>query len=210
MLTIYSKFAVTAGPARSSQFMQTSLCLSTMLLVSISGVAKAEDRLLIEFNSPKSAAAWQTVNDGVMGGRSNGQFKINNEKNMEFTGTLSLENNGGFASVRARVANLQLSSGESMVIRVRGDGRKYNFNLYTQNNLGGYSYRQSFNTKQGDWIEVTLPVNDFLATWRGQTFPNQKLDPAQVAGFGFLLGDKKSGPFKLEVDWIKVRKSKKP
>ena len=122
---------------------------------------------------------------------------------------LSLENNGGFASVRALGTTLALKTGDSIVVRVRGDGRQYNLNLYTQRNLGGYSYRQSFNTKKGEWIEVRFPVDKFVATWRGRVFPNEKLDPSKVTGLGFLLGDKKAGPFKLEIDWIKVKQPEK-
>jgi NADH dehydrogenase [ubiquinone] 1 alpha subcomplex assembly factor 1 len=125
---------------------------------------------------------------------------------MEFYGTLSLENNGGFASVRASGVKPGLEKGNSIVARVRGDGREYNFNLYAQRNLGGYSYRQSFKTKKGEWIEVSLPLEKFVATWRGRAFPNEKLDPSKVTGLGFLLGDKKAGPFKLEVEWIKTVK----
>jgi hypothetical protein len=36
-------------------------------------------------------------------------------------------------------------------------------------------------------------------------FSDQKLDPGKVNSVGFLLADKKAGPFKLEVDWIKVQ-----
>jgi monofunctional biosynthetic peptidoglycan transglycosylase len=133
-----------------------------------------------------------------------GRFKINENKKMEFFGSLSLENNGGFASVRARGTKLDLKKGDSIVVRVRGDGRNYNFNLYAQNNLGGYSYRQSFKTKKGEWVEVKLPLDKFTATWRGRVFPNQKLDPRKVTGVGILLGDKKPGQFKLEVEWIKA------
>ena len=97
-----------------------------------------------------------------------------------------------------------------LVVRVRGDGREYNFNLYAQRNLGGYSYRQSFKTKKDKWIEVRLPVDKFVATWRGRVFPNEKLDPSKVAGLGILLGDKKPGPFKLEIAWIKASKSPPP
>ncbi len=50
-------------------------------------------------------------------------------------------------------------------------------------------------------------MNKFVATWRGRVFPNEKLDPGKVTGLGFLLGDKKPGPFKLEVEWIKVGKT---
>ena len=70
------------------------------------------ERLLFTFESSDAAAQWQTTNDGVMGGRSDGRFRINEDKNMEFFGTLSLENNGGFASVRARGSNLGLEKGD--------------------------------------------------------------------------------------------------
>lgn len=67
-----------------------------------------------------------------------------------------------------------------------------------------YSYRSKFKTKKNEWIDVRLPLSDFEATWFGRTLPNQKLDPTKVSGLGILLGDKKAGPFKLEVDWIRA------
>src|SRR6056297_2416873 len=168
--------------------------------------AEADDsRVLFSFDKRETARSWQTVNDGVMGGRSVGRFKINENNKLVFYGTLSLANNGGFASVRARGLDLALNKDDVIVARVRGDGREYNFDLYSQNNR--YSYRQAFKTKQDEWIEVSLPVDDFVTTWRCQVFPDQKLDPSEVTGVGFLLGDKQPGPFELKVDWIKVRKS---
>jgi NADH dehydrogenase [ubiquinone] 1 alpha subcomplex assembly factor 1 len=179
----------------------------TAMFFSIATVSIADERILFSFDQPESAKPWQTVNDGVMGGRSDGRFKINDDRNMEFFGTLSLENNGGFASVRARGGNIALHKDDVIVVRVKGDGREYKFNVYDQPNLNGFSYQQSFETKKNKWIEVELPVRNFVATWRGRVFPNQKLDPGDVAGLGFLLGDKKAGPFKLEVEWIKVKKT---
>src|SRR5210317_35617 len=73
-----------------------------VLLLASDVAAKAEERILFKFDKPDAAKPWQTVNDGVMGGRSDGRFRINEDKYMEFFGTLSLENNGGFASVRSR------------------------------------------------------------------------------------------------------------
>lgn len=166
-------------------------------------VVAADERVLFDFEDTNVAEVWRTVNDRVMGGRSIGRIKAIDSK-LEFFGTLSLENNGGFASIRALQNNMALSPDETVVLRVRGDGRQYQFNLFTETNLGGYSYRQPFDTQKGQWIEVRLPVDRFLATWRGREVPDQKLSPKNVKGMGFLLGDKKAGPFKLEVDWIRV------
>ena len=78
-------------------------------------------------------------------------------------------------------------------------------NLYVPRDSGRYSYRQNFKTKKDEWIEISLPVDKFVATFHGRVFPDQKLDPSKVNSVGFLLADKKAGPFKLEVDWIKVK-----
>ena len=82
----------------------------------------AQERVLFQFDKPEAGTAWMTVNDGVMGGRSDGRFRINENKRLEFYGNLSLENNGGFASVRARGNHLKLGSKEVVVARVRGVG----------------------------------------------------------------------------------------
>ena len=169
----------------------------------VTPLPKSSDTKVFDF-AQANAKAWRSVNDGVMGGRSSGQSKINGDKKLEFYGTLSLANNGGFASIRTTGSNLRMSSGDAVVLRVKGDGREYSFNVYAQANLGGYSFRQKFKTKKGQWIEVRLAVDDFRATWRGRTYSRVKLDPQEIKGMGILLGDKKPGPFKLEIDWIKV------
>ena len=166
--------------------------------------AEVGERILFSFDNSDAAAQWQTTNDGVMGGRSDGRFRINEDKNMEFFGTLSLENNGGFASVRARGSNLGLEKGDSIVARVRGDGREYSLNLYTPTRRMAFSYRAKFGTQKDEWIEVRIPLDEFVATSFGRVVRNQALDPAEVNGLGILLGDKKAGPFELEIDWIKV------
>ena len=175
------------------------------MLAMLSLTARAEERVLFDFDKPDSGQRWRVVNDGVMGGRSQGRFKINDEQQLEFFGNLSLANNGGFASIRVAAGKLAMQPGDAILIRVRGDGRQYNLNLYTQRNLGGYSYRLAFPTRKDEWITVRLPVDNFVATWRGRVFPDVRFDPRQVTGLGILLGDKKAGPFDLEVDWIKVQ-----
>ena len=162
-------------------------------------------RILFNFDDSKASKPWQTVNDGVMGGRSVGQFRINNDKNMEFFGTLSLKNNGGFASVRSRGNSLGLMKGDALVVRLRGDGRKYTLNLYSPRRRVAFSYRAVFQTQKDKWIEVRVPLDKFVATSFGRVVRSQPLDPGAVNGLGFLLSDKKAGPFKLEVESIKIR-----
>jgi monofunctional biosynthetic peptidoglycan transglycosylase len=183
-----------------------STILSTFLFLMLSSIVMAadDDRMLFDFGTPEAAEQWQTVNDGVMGGRSDGRCKISDEKTMEFFGTLSLENNGGFASVRSRPKKLGLKQGDALVARVRGDGREYTLNLYVPRPRIAFSYRSSFKTQTGEWIEVVAPLNEFVATSFGRVVANDPLNPSEVNAMGFLLGDKKAGPFKLEIAWIKV------
>lgn len=179
-----------------------------IIVMTLPVTANAEDRTLFSFQDQKSTGSWRSVNDGVMGGRSTGRYRVNSDANLEFSGTLSLENNGGFASVRAGGSGLSLKADDVIIARVKGDGREYRFNVYTQRNLGGYSYRQSFQTRKDEWMEIELPLDQFVATWRGRVFRNQKLDPEKISGVGILLGDKKPGPFRLEIEWIKAGASR--
>jgi NADH dehydrogenase [ubiquinone] 1 alpha subcomplex assembly factor 1 len=182
---------------------------STWLLLILGSSVMADDtpRVLFEFTGADAAKEWQTVNDGVMGGVSEGKFKITDKKTLEFYGTLSLENNGGFASVRSRAKKLGLGKGDVLVARVRGDGRDYSMNLYVPRPLTAFSYRGKVQTKKDEWIEVKLPLDKFQATSFGKVVKDAgPVDPQEVNGLGFLLSDKKAGPFKLEVEWIKVER----
>ena len=181
-----------------------------LVLLATTSAIRAEDTNRTLYNFEEGASrSWQTVNDGVMGGRSVGRYKISSNGELEFFGTLSLANNGGFASVRSRGRSLGLQAGDAIVLRVRGDGRKYSFNLYTPSRRMAFSYRTDFQTQKDDWVEVTLPLERFVATSFGRRV-RSTLRPEDVSGVGIVLGDKKPGPFKLQVDWIKVQSSLPP
>jgi monofunctional biosynthetic peptidoglycan transglycosylase len=120
---------------------------------------------------------------------------------------LSLENNGGFASVRTKAKKLDLEKGDSLLVRIRGDGREYSMNLHVPRRLVAFSYRSMIHTKEDEWIEVKLPLDQFQATSFGRPIRDAgPVDPQEVNGLGFLLGDKEAGPFELVVEWIKVMK----
>ena len=173
-------------------------------------MAEESQRALFEFSGADSAKEWQTVNDGVMGGVSDGRFKITDAKTMEFFGTLSLANNGGFASVRTKPKNLGIEEGDALVAKVRGDGREYMLNLYPNRQRVAYSYRAAMPTKKDQWIEVKIPLDTFEATSFGRIVTNAgAVKPAEINSIGFMLGDKKAGPFKLEIEWIKVERAGK-
>ncbi|HBE67438.1 MAG TPA: CIA30 family protein, partial [Planctomycetaceae bacterium] len=155
---------------------------------------------LFEFSNDRASRDWRIVNDGVMGGRSSSRATFvettSGDSVMRFRGNLSLANNGGFASVRSRPAgSLGLRRGDTIVLQVFGDGRKYTFNLYTPTRRTAFSFQADFQTQPGKWTEVRLPVDRFVAHSFGRPITNMSLTPRDVQSVGILLGDKKPGSF---------------
>ena len=145
-----------------------------------------------------------------MGGVSEGRFTISERKTLEFFGTLSLENNGGFASVRSRAKKLGLQAGDTVVAKIRGDGREYSLNLYLNRPLIAFSYRATVVTKKDEWIEVRVPLDRFEATSFGRVMKNDgTVKPEEVNSLGFMLSDKKPGSFRLEIESIGIDRAAK-
>ena len=186
--------------------------LAGVLALLMMKTAMSDDTLipLFYFTEADAGKEWQAVNDGVMGGVSEGKFKVTEAKTMEFFGTLSLANNGGFASVRSKAKKLDLEKGDTLVAKVRGDGREYTLNLYPNRSRTAFSYRATVQTKKDEWIEVKVPLDEFEATSFGRVVREAgAVKPEEITSVGFLLGDKKAGPFKMEVEWIKVERAAK-
>jgi monofunctional biosynthetic peptidoglycan transglycosylase len=164
----------------------------------------AAEKTLFDFQTTTNTAAWQVVNDDVMGGVSTSSFRLTNGVAV-FRGEVSLENNGGFASVRSLPASQGLSGCDAFVIRVRGDGHRYKFTVRTDRSFDSAIYQSVFPTKKGEWEEHRLPMKGFVPTFRGRVLSTEPpLDPRRVTSVGFLIADKQDGPFHLEVAWIKV------
>ncbi len=96
--------------------------LPLLILMGSFVMAEESPQTLFDFTGADAGKQWQTVNDGVMGGVSEGQFKITEKNTLEFFGTLSLENNGGFASVRTKAKKLGFEKGDTVVAKVRDNG----------------------------------------------------------------------------------------
>ena len=65
----------------------------------ILGVTMAP-QIIFDFNTDANIQNWRVVDDGVMGGKSLGNFRLDASGHGVFEGEISLENNGGFSSVR--------------------------------------------------------------------------------------------------------------
>ena len=163
-----------------------------------------EMKTVVDFAKPETAR-WTIVNDGVMGGRSSSDVELTEENTAIFRGILSLENNGGFSSVRGRFPTMDLSAYEGVTLRVRGDGRSYQLRFRMSGSLNGVAHGTEFETKAGEWTYVTIPFNRFQPTLRGYRPRGAgPLDPSRIQQITFLIGDKIEAPFHLEVAWVKA------
>lgn len=140
---------------------------------------------------------WLIINDDVMGGRSTARVDARAE-GLRFLGELSLANNGGFSSTR-RLLTESLAGTSGVRLEVRGDGRAYQFRLRKDQRFDGVAWRAQFETT-GDWQVVELRFEDFEPVFRGRPVPEAgAADPASVSQVGFMIADKREGPFQLEV-----------
>ena len=161
-------------------------------------------RTVVDFAEPETAR-WTIVNDGVMGGRSSSDVELTGDNTAIFSGFLSLENNGGFASVRGRFPPLDLSAYEGVTLLVRGDGRSYQLRFRMDGSFDGVAHGTEFETKAGEWAEVNIPFNRLQPTFRGYRPPGAgPLDPSRIQQITFLIGDKIEAPFRLEIAWVKA------
>lgn len=147
--------------------------------------------------------AWYTVDDDVMGGVSSSAVAIV-ENDLLFSGTMSLDNNGGFSSVRSQWAPVNLSRFDGVLLRVLGDGKAYRFRIRGLETGRDISYNAVFQTTPDTWELVYIRFADMVPTYFGTTVNVGELDTAAIGSFGFMLSDKQAGEFELLVDWIRV------
>ncbi len=183
----------------------TFLLLCSLAQAAFASAPEPSMRTLITFDNSPGEPRWVAVNDGVMGGRSSGGPAVADGQ-LQFKGDLSLANNGGFSSVRTVGWEFDLSDATAVVLRVRGDGRRYQLRLATDARYRGIavSFGAEFATTAGEWIEVRVPLASLQATVRGSSLQGPPMDASQVREIGLLLGDKREGAFALAVDWIAV------
>lgn len=175
-----------------------------LLAAALSFVAEAAPmKHLMDFAADADEPRWIAVNDGVMGGRSRGGPAVADGV-LVFAGELSLENNGGFSSARTVGRTYDFSGADAVVLRVRGDGRRYQLRLATDASYRGIavSWGAGFATVAGQWIEVRIRLADLRPSVRGQALQGPPMDPSLVREIGLLIADKREGAFRLEVDWI--------
>jgi NADH dehydrogenase [ubiquinone] 1 alpha subcomplex assembly factor 1 len=166
--------------------------------------------MLTDFTPDTPDLGWYVQNDNVMGGRSEGGFEqAKNE--LIFAGSTNT-NGGGFSSIRTQPFKADLSEYDGIQLRVKGDGRRYTWQLQTNALWRGnrISYWADFETTAGEWSTVNIPFAKFYPQFRGFELDGPELDTAQITELGLYIYDKKDGPFELRVDSIQAYSADAP
>jgi len=155
---------------------------------------------LFNFNKNSDLNNWIVVNDVVMGGVSFGNFTLNEYGNGLYTGAVSLENNGGFSSLRYRFNTINLKGYTKVILKLKGDGKTYYIRVKSTINER-HSYKMSIETTH-DWQHIEIILAEMFPNFRGKTLtlPNYPADT--IEEFAFLVANKKAEKFQLEIDSI--------
>lgn len=181
------------------------------------GSADAEYRVFDFGKSSEIATAWGTLDDVVMGGVSQSRLLLDSQGQAIFSGNVSTENSGGFASVRTKNFEppFNFSGWEGMRLSVKGDGQRYKFILRNSEGWDSPAYIYSFDTQPDVALSVDVPFAKMVPTFRAKSMPDAlALDPSRIYSFQLMLSkfeyDRQlnpqfePGPFSLAVSTIGV------
>ena len=159
--------------------------------------------IIFDFNKKTDIENWIIVDDVVMGGKSSGSFKLSTEGHGVFEGSISLENNGGFSSVRYRFEKILIKESTEIILKLRGDGKQYQFRI--KSNTGDYySYISPFSTT-GEWQEIQILLKDMYPSFRGRKLDQPNFSNDYIEEITFLIGNKNQEEFKLLIDKIELK-----
>lgn len=160
--------------------------------------------LNINFGGDHAANDWFIVNDGVMGGKSQSELS-STEESLLFQGIVSLENNGGFASIRSPYATFDLSSYKSVTIRYKSSGQDMGFVLAPHRVWYYPKYKAILKQTDNEWQSSSFNLLDFeeyrIGRLTGEMASADILKT--IIRLGFITDNKKTGPFQFEIDFIR-------
>lgn len=181
-------------------------------------VNQAQAPLIFDFSQPTQdiREIWGALDDIVMGGVSESGIRLGNEAAI-FSGNVSTENSGGFASVRTRNFDpvLDLSNYQGIDLRIKGDGNRYKFILRNETKWDSICYCYSFDTVANIEFTVRIPFSELIPVFRAKTLKDAPaFNPGQITSLQLMLSkfeyDGKLNPnftpgcFQIQVKYIQA------
>jgi len=178
-----------------------------IIFIILGGLIMNGEKTIYDFSSKESPGEWRIINDVVMGGVSKSSMQLESDGYAKFSGTLSPDNDGGFASVRSYLEENDLDGYEGVIVKAKGDGNVYSLRFRTNQNYDGISYQAKFKSDKTEWKEFKIPFSEFKPTFRGRFVPDEPvLESKNIRQAGILIADEQWGEFELDIQWIKFYK----
>jgi hypothetical protein len=118
---------------------------------------------------------------------------------MFFEGMVSLENNGGFASMRSSV---RFPQGTQLIeLIAKGDGKRYKLVLRTEL-APRVTYVADF-IALPTWQTYRFNLSQFKSTFRGRDVNAPTLSFSDVIDFGILISNNQAGSFAIQLKTLK-------
>ncbi|QCX02321.1 CIA30 family protein [Aggregatimonas sangjinii] len=156
--------------------------------------------IICDFSNDEVVKNWYVVDDGVMGGLSEGSFNSTSAGNALYSGTVRTENNGGFSSVRYGFKTKDVSNYKTVKLRLKGDGKSYQFRVKADRDTR-YSYINSFETS-GEWETISLSLASFYPSFRGNRLNKPNFGGDTMEEIAILIGNKTKESFSLEIEKV--------
>ena len=193
-----SSIVANTSPTTTEQT-ATTATISSEAVTTTSSPAADEPIVLADFPDADSVAGWSIQNDTVMGGVSNSRTEWVDGQ-LIFAGDLSLDNNGGFCSMRSPVSadfGALAAGATALTLTATGDDQVYLVQVRTDRDL----FVQRITVASGTEDTYVLPFADFTATdfMLDAITPLEPLDPGSILQIAVYILDKQEGPFRLAI-----------
>jgi hypothetical protein len=151
---------------------------------------------------------WVVLSDNVMGGVTKSNLEYT-DTSMVLSGNISLDNYGGFSSVKTKFNRFDLSEYSGVHLRYKSTNQGFAFTLENSRNWTQPYFKGELSiSKENTWTETTIYFKDFKEYQIGEPTGNN-LNPSILKGIvrlGVITTEKREGPFSLEVDYIEFVK----
>ena len=173
-----------------------------LILFTLSLSNESNKKEIYAFTAQSKVNEWRIVNDDVMGGISESSIACTAAGHGLFSGHVSMENNGGFASIQLNTRIQLAKERKYIVLRIKGDGKAYEFRMKSE--ISQYeSYVHSFATS-GEWQTIKLPISEFYPQFRGRRLNSPNFNFITIQQVSFLIANKQEEDFKLWIDRIDI------
>lgn len=171
-----------------------------LLLLLMSLLNQDISPVLFSGSKTNTLSSWFVIDDGVMGGLSQGSITLNEEGNISYTGVVRLDNNGGFSSIQHKFAIKDVSKYTFVVLKIKGDGKNYQFRIKSEASQR-YYYIKSFETSESRET-IKLRLDSFYPSYRGYTIDKPNYPGRVMEEIAILIGNKRKESFSLEIEEI--------